>query len=987
MLRLGRLVRWPTLVEARDRLGKSLVLFLLLGAIYRYCWLDVRDPFKCDALLNHGRWLDSSADAGQHQPYEHWQPPGCMLHEYRSKDITDCIGPGRMVFVGDSTLRQVFLAVADKLDHDYARDVFTRVEKHSNMKMAKRKMMLEFFWDPYLNSTHLHRELAAYRHHPEAKYGSVQSTESANVMVVGAGLWFARNIAVNPLRHYKDAVDNIAQVMDITSTSNDTSAAHSMAKRSASSKLLLMAPLQMPWYESLSQPRQDTLTPDKVDLMNNYLQQLSAFQGVDVIWSYSVMTHGQPAAYEADGLHVVKSVAARKADILLNLKCNAVNAVSAGPGHASRTCCANYRRPNWVQAVILFLCLGVLPLWTWLKAREDKSWRSFSFTTRLDASTIFLSAVCYCYDADRTQMFNKLQKHFSHQEFVSLSAITLILGILSIRRSAPQAKRFVDAESPQLTSDQPFLSRDQTDEWKGWMQFAILIYHYTGGSKILPIYQAVRLLVASYLFMTGFGHTVFFLSKKDYSLRRSAAVLVRVNLLSCVLPFLMGTDYLSYYFAPLVSFWFLVVYWTMRFGHARNSDFRFFCAKLGVSLIMVVALTRTSGPLETVFEVLRQTCRIRWDLSEWRFRVSLDIFIVYIGMLCGGAFLKITHPSEQASRLRALFHDHFGHVRTSAILGSIITIPSFIVFSQRFPDKFSYNGYHPYISFLPILAFIVLRNSCRTFRNYYSSIFAWLGRCSLETFTLQFHIWLAGDTKGILSLGIFDREGGRPGARWLEFGLITVVFFWLSWSAAGATDVLTEWIISGSVKGKGAGKKASEISDTVELVNLEEGDGAEMNGGGHGVVGKGQGWTYSGSHLWKKDLRYRLGLILLVLWLLNMFRPSFTLDSTTGIYSCAIPSPTGIVTDPPLTSYGVAQARQLGCFLDSLGDDDGSGEGGGDGDLRGSGDDGRGKDGVKGQRIDRVYCSPYVRCLQTVGEAVGAMRRGAAEVRIERGVG
>ena len=41
------------------------------------------------------------------------------------------------------------------------------------------------------------------------------------------------------------------------------------------------------------------------------------------------------------------------------------------------------------------------------------------------------------------------------------------------------------------------------------MQLVILIYHMTGGSKSLPIYMLVRVLVSAYLFLNGFGHFTF----------------------------------------------------------------------------------------------------------------------------------------------------------------------------------------------------------------------------------------------------------------------------------------------------------------------------------------------------------------------------------------------------------------------------------------------------------------------------------------------
>lgn len=66
--------------------------------------------------------------------------------------------------------------------------------------------------------------------------------------------------------------------------------------------------------------------------------------------------------------------------------------------------------------------------------------------------------------------------------------------------------------------------------------------------------------------------------------------------------------------------------------------------------------------------------------------------------------------------------------------------------------------------------------------------------CSLETFTLQFHIWMAADTKGVLGLGIFQGNGSLRFDRWREFVLLTPIFLWVSWQVASATVTITKWL-------------------------------------------------------------------------------------------------------------------------------------------------------------------------------------------------
>ena len=746
-----------------------------------------------------------------------------MLYDYKPEDISSCFHGNRLVFIGSDYVFQAYAAIRRKLGDTDADGELERIDPdtpthvHSQLKGVS----MDLYWDPFLNSTEWHHELATYR---DAKAGVNEAGSRTSLYLVGGGRWQLESIQNTRFDQFEAALHQLIRLVGPMRTSEWRYKASPPNFAGVEEQaIFLLAPVHGDLKEILADPDQGGQTR-AIRQLNDHLRHLAAQHGLDVVWNYSIMTwpeHVRPGEPGSGHVDVNRAVATR-ANILLNLSCNSKATTRKGKAYPyNRTCCSRYGHPGFVQWALLLAGLIVLPGLYLIPRRRiqnalgyllrvpstslsrHRRRHSLPPSQVLHALAVVALAACYCFFADRTQALNKLHKFYVLEDFVLLCFIAFAVGVINFCRTttSPTAGH---SRTKLPAPDQPFLSRHQTDEWKGWMQFIVLIYHYTGASGQLQIYKAIRLLVASYLFMTGFGHTVYFLKKDDYSLRRVAGVLVRLNLLSCLLPYMMRTGYLFYYFAPLVSFWFLVIYWTLRLGRSWNDNRLALLGKVVLSALAVVALTQLHGPLEALFTALRYICRIDWDLREWRFRVGLDILIVYAGIIC--AILHV-HSTSWSSPTRATAHPSWRiqvlHWLAQIVL-VVVALASILGFwngTSHFASKQAYNRWHPFVSWLPIVSYVVLRNATRGLRNFHSSASAWLGRCSLETFTLQYHIWLAADTKGVLSLGVLDTLGLAP-EKWVEFYLLTVVFLWVSSSVADATVVLTDWIVGGDQRGR-----------------------------------------------------------------------------------------------------------------------------------------------------------------------------------------
>ncbi|KAK9239414.1 10 TM acyl transferase domain found in Cas1p-domain-containing protein [Lipomyces kononenkoae] len=753
-------------LAALDHLGRSFFaygVFVFILALWRYATSDVFDPYKCGSLLATGEWLDDFP--GTKSP-SNWQPPGCIFHKYNAKEANLCLREQHVLFAGDSTVRQLFWETVKTLDPS----VSESAEKHSDIKFVKDGLNVEFVWDPYLNSTILRRL---------SMCGKVKQDLPNAYVALGGGLWFARYLGDNGVNVWKENMDRV-----IGSVRACPDYYH----------LPFVLPVTVPNWEKLDVSRSATILKEEITYMNDYLKWTSQQSNVIVPAALNEMMTKSAAATDDSGIHATKAVAKAKADLLLNMRCNQ-QIMDATAYPVDKTCCYQYRGPNISQWLILLLTVIVMPA-LYIKSSgmlsTPRVWsEGASGNALVTAGFVFATAVTYCYVADRTSLFNKAAKQFLSSEFTFMTLATVVVGVLTIKRS---------------DSEQGFMGRDQSNEWKGWMQIMILIYHITGASKVLPIYKLIRVTVSAYLFMTGYGHTTYFYKKKDFSLKRVANVLVRLNLLSAALAYTMNTDYLFYYFAPLSSFWFLIVYFTMMFQSQHNDDLKFLCSKIVISAILVYLVTSVEGMLDSVWFILQRLFFVTWNLREWRFRVILDIWIVYVGMLGGIAGIKIHEH-------KLLAHPAWPNVRLGALAGSVVALLLYYVLMNIWSSKVEYNAHHAIISVLPIVAFLFLRNATHTLRNTYSTAFAWVGTCSLETFTLQFHIWMAADTHGILEV-ISSRH------RVLNLLITTPLFLYLSSATADATGVLTNALING-IK-RSAPKPAPEAPKPVSPLPVTE---------------------------------------------------------------------------------------------------------------------------------------------------------------------
>ena len=326
-----------------------------------------------------------------------------------------------------------------------------------------------------------------------------------------------------------------------------------------------------------------------------------------------------------------------------------------------------------------------------------------------------------------------------------------------------------------------------------------LQYHYY---RNRTIYNEIRVLVSAYVWMTGFGNFLYFDKKQDFSLERGVSMWVRINYFPLMLSLFLSVKLELYYVVPLHTVGFFMTMATCygakvlreKYPQKLNQE-KSNMAAIGICLLVHVLFFETS-----------MKGLLAWFSPEYEFRFRTDKYSAWFGMLCGflwarcKAYMQWCYgedgnssatevssgdaeqdkKSQNPKKQQAMYIQRGG--------GAALLLVWYFAFGTE-SDKHKYNPMHPFIFWMPIAGWLMLRNSSKRLTEMHSTVLEFMGRITLETYVLQFHVFMC---KNVQHIPVIIPGSGVNGFAILKFinMLITGAgFVALAWYARRATTV------------------------------------------------------------------------------------------------------------------------------------------------------------------------------------------------------
>lgn len=271
-------------------------------------------------------------------------------------------------------------------------------------------------------------------------------------------------------------------------------------------------------------------------------------------------------------------------------------------------------------------------------------------------------------------------------------------------------------------------------------------------------------------------------------------MLFRLDFCVLVICGVVSNEFMVYYICAMHTYWFLSVYLMMGTLRSWNEHRLKMALKFTVYAVCNVLMfdfpVLANYFFRPFFPILGLAYKNYDVMHEWLYRVGLDHWVCFVGMLCAynyPHFESFLRRVEETQTVRTCMGVQRGHIVKGVIAAASIGVYGYWHMYILPLDKFAYNRLHPYTSFIPILVYIVMRNLYRTVRIRHIAMFGWLGKVTLETYLSQLHVYLQSNAKHLLVY--------IPGYPLLNFALATAVYLGISFRLFAITTVLSGYFL------------------------------------------------------------------------------------------------------------------------------------------------------------------------------------------------
>lgn len=177
--------------------------------------------------------------------------------------------------------------------------------------------------------------------------------------------------------------------------------------------------------------------------------------------------------------------------------------------------------------------------------------------------------------------------------------------------------------------------------------------------------------------------------------------------------------------------------------------------------------------------------------DEYYFRFSSDKYSAFIG-ICSGfgwqylkKYMQWCYASENPGLNQAL-------AAWGQRLGGVALMGLWYCLFGYMTDKYIYNPIHPFVFWMPVAGWLMVRNSSRYLTELHSGVLEFFGRITLETYVLQFHVFMCRDVQYIPIVIPGSGPDGHEALKFANMLLCGVIFVVLAWWARKITVTTQE---------------------------------------------------------------------------------------------------------------------------------------------------------------------------------------------------